>query len=159
MTHHSVLTDLGLCQLSKICHLKYNSLSQKTYITVLWPLMDRTVLRVSWDAVSGCAFCPVQLLVTLWTIAHQPPLSMGFSRQEHRTGLPFPSPGIFWTQGSNPLLHFRQILYLLYHWSFPLFLGYNPQFGWKNFSCSFLDQPIKFLLTQKVHLKYKCIQG
>ena len=28
-----------------------------------------------------------------WTIAHQAPLSMGFSRQEYRSGLPFPSPG------------------------------------------------------------------
>ena len=35
----------------------------------------------------------VQLLVTLWTVAHQAPLSMGFSRQEYWSGLPFPSPG------------------------------------------------------------------
>ena len=27
-----------------------------------------------------------------WTIAHQAPLSMGFSRQEYWSGLPFPSP-------------------------------------------------------------------
>ena len=31
--------------------------------------------------------------VTLWTAAHQAPLSMGFSRQEYWGGLPFPSPG------------------------------------------------------------------
>jgi len=31
--------------------------------------------------------------VILWTGAHQAPLSMGFSRQEHWSGLPFPSPG------------------------------------------------------------------
>ena len=35
----------------------------------------------------------VQLFVTLWTIAHQTPPFMGFSRQEHWSGLPFPSPG------------------------------------------------------------------
>ena len=29
---------------------------------------------------------------TLWTIAHQAPLSMGFFRQEYCSGLPFPSP-------------------------------------------------------------------
>ena len=34
----------------------------------------------------------VQLLGTLWTIAHQAPLSMGFSRQERWSGLPCPSP-------------------------------------------------------------------
>ena len=30
---------------------------------------------------------------TLWTATHQAPLSMGFPRQEHWTGLPFPLPG------------------------------------------------------------------
>ena len=34
----------------------------------------------------------VQLFVTLWTLAHQVPVSMEFSRQEHWSGLPFPSP-------------------------------------------------------------------
>ena len=33
-----------------------------------------------------------QTLATLWSVAHQPPLSIGFSRQEHWSGLPFPSP-------------------------------------------------------------------
>ena len=36
----------------------------------------------------------VQLLVTLWTVAHQAPLFMGSSRQEYWSGLPFPSPGM-----------------------------------------------------------------
>ena len=36
---------------------------------------------------------PVQLFVTQWTIACQAPLSMGFSKQEYSSGLPFPSPG------------------------------------------------------------------
>ena len=30
---------------------------------------------------------------TLWTVAHQAPLSMGFSRQEYWSGLPCPPPG------------------------------------------------------------------
>ena len=34
----------------------------------------------------------VQLFVTLWTIAHQAPLSMGFPKQEYWNGLPFPPP-------------------------------------------------------------------
>ena len=33
------------------------------------------------------------ILVTPWTVACQAPLSMGFSRQEYWSGLPFPSPG------------------------------------------------------------------
>ena len=46
-----------------------------------------------------------------WTVAHQAPPSMGFSRQEYWSGLPFPSLGIFLTQGSNPgFSHCRQTL-------------------------------------------------
>ena len=38
-------------------------------------------------------FSRVQLCTTLWTKAHQTPLSMGFSRQEYWSGLPCPPPG------------------------------------------------------------------
>ena len=31
--------------------------------------------------------------MTSWTLAHQAPVSMGFSRQEYWSGLPFPPPG------------------------------------------------------------------
>ena len=34
-----------------------------------------------------------QTLATPWTVAHKAPLSMGFSRQEYCSELPFPSPG------------------------------------------------------------------
>ena len=37
-------------------------------------------------------FSQVWLFAVLWTLAHQVPLSMGFSRQEYRSGLPCPSP-------------------------------------------------------------------
>ena len=36
---------------------------------------------------------PVRLFVTPWTVACQPPLSMGFSSQEYWSGLPCPPPG------------------------------------------------------------------
>ena len=39
------------------------------------------------------SFSRVRLFVTLWTVAHQALPSMGFSRQEYWSGLPFPSPG------------------------------------------------------------------
>ena len=35
----------------------------------------------------------VRLFATPWTVAHQAPLPMGFSRKEYWSGLPFPSPG------------------------------------------------------------------
>ena len=47
-----------------------------------------------------------------WTVTHQAPLSMGFSRQEYWKRLPFPPSEIFPTKGSNPgLPDCRQILY------------------------------------------------
>ena len=59
-------------------------------------------------------FSRVWLFVTLLTIACQSPLSVGFSRQEYWSGLPFPSPGDLLTQGSNlGLLRCKQILYCL----------------------------------------------
>ena len=41
-------------------------------------------------------------LWTPWTVAHQAPLSMGFSRQEYWSGLPFPSPGDLPNPGIKP---------------------------------------------------------
>ena len=38
-------------------------------------------------------FSHVRLFGTLWSLAHQTPLSMGFPRQEYWSGLPFPTPG------------------------------------------------------------------
>ena len=62
-------------------------------------------------------FSHVQLFATLWTVAHQAPLSMGFSRKEYWSELPchppgdLPHPGIeptslllHWQVGSLPLV-------------------------------------------------------
>ena len=48
-------------------------------------------------------FSHVELCVTPWTVAHQAPLSMGFSRQEHWSGLPCPPPGDLPNQGIKPM--------------------------------------------------------
>ena len=42
------------------------------------------------------------LFVTLWAIAYQAPLSMGFSRQDHWSGMPFPSSGHLPDSGIEP---------------------------------------------------------
>ena len=44
----------------------------------------------------------VPLSVTPWTVAHQASLSMGFSRQEYWSGLPWPPPGDFSNLGIKP---------------------------------------------------------
>ena len=60
-------------------------------------------------------FSCVWPFATLWTVAHQPPLSMGFSRQEYWSGLKLHLQGIFPTQGSNPSLLLGR--WILYHWA------------------------------------------
>ena len=61
-------------------------------------------------------FSRVRLCAAPEMAAHQAPPSLGFSRQEHWSGLPFPSPGDLSCQELNPgLLHCRQILYQLSH--------------------------------------------
>ena len=49
-----------------------------------------------------CALCHVQLFATLRAIAHQAPLSMGFSRQVYWGGLPCSPPGDFPNPGFEP---------------------------------------------------------
>ena len=44
----------------------------------------------------------LRLCATPWAVAHQAPLSMGFSRQEYWSGLPFPSPGDLANPGIKP---------------------------------------------------------
>ena len=48
-------------------------------------------------------FSCVRLFATLWTTACQAPLSLGFSRQEYRNGLPFPPPGHLANPGIKPI--------------------------------------------------------
>ena len=52
--------------------------------------------------ISTCVFSRVQLFATLWTVAHQDPLSMGFPRQEYWSGLLFPPPGDLPDPGIEP---------------------------------------------------------
>ena len=69
-----------------------------------------------WKFPHHCAFITshficVPLFVTLWTIAHQALLSMGFPRQEYCSGLPCPPPVEFPNPGIEPrplhLLHWQ----------------------------------------------------
>ena len=72
------------------------------------------------DFQGGTVLCFIaQSYLTLWTVACQAPLSMGFFRQQYRSGLPFLLQGIFPTQGLNPcilyLLHCQADSLLLHH--------------------------------------------
>ena len=52
----------------------------------------------------GCArlLSHVQLFAAPWTVTHQAPLYVGFSKQEHWSGLPFPTPGDLPEPGIKP---------------------------------------------------------
>ena len=56
----------------------------------------------------ACIINHVRLFVTLWTVAHRAPLSMGFPRQKYWRGLPFLSPRDLPDPGIEPhLLHWQ----------------------------------------------------
>ena len=75
--------------------------------------------KESWNEVKSLSH--VWLFATLWTIAYQAPLSMGFSKQEYWSGLPFPSPkeswalknwcfwSVVWEKTLESLLDFKKI--------------------------------------------------
>ena len=58
--------------------------------------MEQDRVKVKVKALSRVRLCDP------WTVAHQAPLSMGFSRQEYWSGLPFPSPGDLPDPGIEP---------------------------------------------------------
>ena len=64
------------------------------------------------------SFCSVvsSLFATPWTVAHQAPLSMGVSRQEYWSGLPFPSP----SHSHTLIMNFQA--YLIKSWIFLIFV-------------------------------------
>ena len=74
------------------------------------------------------------MLATPWTVASQAPLSMGFSRQEHWSGLPFPSPGDLPDPGIKPESPAFQADSLLTE------LQRNPYFGEKGLPIATIRQ-------------------
>ena len=64
--------------------------------------MSICILRRVCVCVCAQSFSQVQLFVIQWTIACQAPMSMGFSRQECWSGLPFPPPGDLPAPGIEP---------------------------------------------------------
>ena len=73
-----------------------------------------------WSALSHwgvllTSFTRVLFFVTPWTVAHETPLSIGFSRQGHWSGLPFPPPGALPDPGIEPRSPKLQANF--YHWA------------------------------------------
>ena len=74
----------------------------KTYLYISYFQKDVRQLTVKDTSEEVKSLSRVQLFATPWTIAYQAPLSMGFSRQECWSGLPFPSPGDLPNPGIEP---------------------------------------------------------
>ena len=89
----------------KVMSLLFNILSR----LVINFLPKSKCLLISWlqlpSAMTLCV-CVSRLVVsdsvTPWTVVHQAPLSMGFSRQEYWSGLPCPPPGDLPDPGIKP---------------------------------------------------------
>ena len=79
-----------------------------TYNGILFSLQKKVILSdaITWMVLEHVSevksLSCVRLFATPWTVAHQAPLCMGFSRQEHWSGLPFPSPGDLPDPGIEP---------------------------------------------------------
>ena len=84
--------------INQVIHGVYVTLTPKHLMNVFIALVQR---KSKWipcsrvccsDALLLSHFSRVRLCVTPYTAAHQAPPTLGFSRQEHWSGLPFPSP-------------------------------------------------------------------
>ena len=67
------------------------------------------------------------LFASPWTVTHQAPLSMGFSKQDYWNGLPFPPPQHHLNRGTRPTSPLSPALaggtlYYLSHWGSPMFI-------------------------------------
>ena len=100
--------------------------------------MRGSVFRTSSSLCMLNYFSHVQLSVTLWTIAHQAPLSSGFSRQEYLSELPSPTPGDFPDPGIEPV-SLSLLRWVLYHWGIPSSLErlFDQQLRLKEFRLIF----------------------
>ena len=73
--------------------------------------------------------------MTTWPIAHQAPLSMGFSREEYWSGLPFPSPGDLPKPGIEPM---------------------SPALAGGFFTTKQLEKPLYQHIDEQIMSKYSC---
>ena len=89
---YSLCSLFCLCCIARRCSFA-NGYKEK--VTDRWQKYGR---KKQFDSLKECVFvCLVILVVSdfaiLWTVAHQTPLSIGFSRQEYWSGLPCLPPG------------------------------------------------------------------
>ena len=92
--------------------ISHEVMGTDTMILVFWMLSFKPTFSLSYQALFSiisvhrvCVlshFSHVPLFAILWTVAHEAPLSMGFSRPEHWSGLPYPPAGELPELGMEP---------------------------------------------------------
>ena len=104
-------------------------------------------------------FSLVGLCATPWTVAHQAPLSMEFSRQKYWSGLPRPPLEDLPNPGIKPgLLHCRQILYCLRHQRCQLQQGFLFGRNWQtNFKIHMKIQTTSTIIKTTVKKKFEIL--
>ena len=85
-------SSLLLCFCPPFCQLQ-----------LTFSLLFCILFSASWRASSYVCVLSCSTLCNPWTVVHQVPLSMGISRQEYWSGLPFPPPGDLPDPGIKPL--------------------------------------------------------
>ena len=102
-----------------------------------WP----SLCRLAWCACVLSHFSCVQFLATLWTLAHQAPLSIGFSRQEYWSGLPWLSLGDL----PNPEIELASLMSPALEDGFlPLVPSGNPQAGLDHYIITVLGMSLSY---------------
>ena len=101
--------------------------------------------NISWLATTSIKLCSAtQSYGTLWTVAHQAPLSMGFFRQKYWSGLPFPS------SGDHPTHSHKKMLCTLTTW----YLTFQNKVSWNKILVNLsLATPSSLLPAHSTHLQ------
>ena len=134
--HLTLLKHIEFCPFRYYYHLKRNKREYKSYSHVWIQKMKLENFQVK--KTSSLLYSPgevkslshVRLFVTPWTVAYQAPPSMGFSRQEYWSGLPFPSPkGSSLTRSWTRVSHIVGRCFTLRDTrEIPLFSKYTPKY-------------------------------
>ena len=101
MRYHLVPVSMAIIKKSQIINAGEDVEERQPSHTVgklvqpLWRTVWKFLKKPKIELPCACMLRCVWFFATLWTVACQVPLSMGFSRQEYWNGLPFPSPGDF----------------------------------------------------------------
>ena len=95
------------------CKIRFSTLqaNQGTVVRGTYKVSYFSVKKIhrSTSCMRSCSVAQL-LFATVWTVAHQAPLSMGFSRQEYWSGLPCPPLGDLPDPGIKPTLQANSLL-------------------------------------------------